>query len=337
MGSEKTYKAAVIGCGKIAGGYDRSPGGEWTVTHAGAYRLCPRTELAAAADVSGGALAAFGKRWGVESLYADYREMLERERPEIVSLCLPAGEHFEAFRAACAAGARAVFLEKPIAREAEAARRMPALAEGRPVAVNYFRRWNPTLAGLREEIGRGAHGRPLRVTVHYVKGLAENASHFIDLLRWFFGEPGEIRLLRAFEGPEGDPAADFELVFGEGLIATFLHVPAPGYVLHEVDIFTERGRLIVAQRGEKLLRLPAAEEPHGRGFRILRLEGGAAETEWRNCPLRAVEELVGCIEGGGAPACALEDGIRALEICGEILPGNSPRPRAPGMSEEKGT
>ena len=313
------HKAAIIGCGPIAGGYDRFSDGKWTSTHAGAYRLCPRTELLAAVDIDRQALSAFAKRWCVERTYSDYREMLDRERPDIVSVCLPTEGHHDAFQACCAAGARAIFLEKPVATSIEEAVEMPALASGRLVAVNYFRRWNPSLQKLKEELESGELGRPIRVIVHYVKGLVGNASHYVDLLRWFFGEPEGVRALRAFERPGEEPAADFEMAFPEGLVATFLHLPEPGYVFLEVDLFTESGRVVLAQRAQQIFRFPLVEEPHFRRFSIVDHSAEAVETQWRDCTFRAVEELIDCLEeGGGRPACSLEDGIRALAICRTI-------------------
>jgi predicted dehydrogenase len=316
---ENTYRAALIGCGMIAGGYDRLPLGKWTATHAGAYRLCPRTKLVAVSDTAAHVLAQFGRKWGVERLYHDYHEMLERERPDIVSICVPTEGHLEAFRAACHWNARAIFLEKPIAIDEEQGREMIALARGRPVAVNYFRRWNPTFHTIKKELENGIYGRPLRVTVHYMKGLLSNGSHFIDLLRWFFGEVLELRTVRTFKKNPEDAAADCEMVFSGGILTTFLHLPTPQYVLHDVDIFTDRARIVLGQRGQKILRFSSEEEPYFKKFRILRLQGEVEETEWRNCPLRAIEELISCIERGGKTSCTLDDGLKAIELCGRVL------------------
>ena len=66
----------------------------WTllpVSHAGAYQRCPRTLLVAAGlDPYPERLARFGARLRlVDRLYPDYREMLERETPYVVSVCVP--------------------------------------------------------------------------------------------------------------------------------------------------------------------------------------------------------------------------------------------------------
>lgn len=313
------YKAAIIGCGKIAGGYDRFAEEKWTATHAGAYRLSEKAELVAAADIDSSALSEFGNRWKIYDLYGDYRKMLVKECPDLVSVCVPVEEHFDCVKSACEAGVRAIFLEKPVAESLNEAYQMRTLVGDRPIAVNYFRRWNPTLRDLKEELDEKKWGRTIRVTVHYVKGVHENASHFLDLLRWFFGDPEGVRLLRVFDEVGRQNGADFEVEYPGGVLATFLHLPAPGYVFHEVDIFTERARVVIGQRGQSLGRFCAVDEPHYQMFQIIPMEGEVIETKWRNCTFRAVDELIQCLEEGGVPTCGLEDGIHSLEICEKIL------------------
>jgi predicted dehydrogenase len=245
--------------------------------------------------------------------------MLERERPAIVSICVPTAQHSGVFHDVCASGAAAVFLEKPVAACSAEARKFPVAAAGRPVAVNYFRRWNPAMGALKEEIARGDFGKPIRTTIYYVKGLVGNASHYVDLVRWLFGEPLRVRALRGFAYPDQEESADFEMEFPSGMLATFLHIPPPGYVFLEVDILLERSRVVIGQRGQRIFRHPVIDEPHYGMFRIVASEGSGEETGWRNCTLRAVEELVSCVERGGQPACTLDDGLRALAICEDVL------------------
>ena len=80
------FKAAIIGCGNIAGGYDKKIPDSWSFTHAGAYHLCPDTELIAAADTDNNTLDRFSKKWNVRNAYIDYAEMLEKEDIDIVLL-----------------------------------------------------------------------------------------------------------------------------------------------------------------------------------------------------------------------------------------------------------
>src|SRR5439155_5825878 len=61
-------------------------------SHMGAYAEVPEIEVVGAADLHPEQRHAFGARWGIaaEHLYASYGELLERERPDIVSVCTTA-------------------------------------------------------------------------------------------------------------------------------------------------------------------------------------------------------------------------------------------------------
>ena len=186
------FKSAIIGCGNIAGGYDSEIPANWSLTHAGAYKLCPGTELIAAADTNVESLKNFGEKWKIDKLYIDYRKMLEVENIDILSLCLPTSEHYNAFQLVCEKDIPAIFCEKPLSYDLKEAEEMVEMSRGRVVSVNYFRRWNSTLSQVREEIRRGDYGRVINGTSRYTKGIFVNGSHIVDLIRWFLGEPEEV-------------------------------------------------------------------------------------------------------------------------------------------------
>ncbi|MBM3458747.1 MAG: hypothetical protein FJX77_09475, partial [Armatimonadetes bacterium] len=88
----KTYRAALIGCSRMGGFIDNEvvgyPGIVPPFSHAAGYEACARTELAACADLRPEILTVFGERYGIppERRYTDYRLLLEKEQPEIVSV-----------------------------------------------------------------------------------------------------------------------------------------------------------------------------------------------------------------------------------------------------------
>jgi Oxidoreductase family, NAD-binding Rossmann fold len=90
-----TYRAAIIGLGRMGSTFDDEKGrfSRWQAPHAHAacYRAVAGVELLAGADPHPSQREAFGQKWGIgaEHLYADYREMLEREQPDIVSVTTP--------------------------------------------------------------------------------------------------------------------------------------------------------------------------------------------------------------------------------------------------------
>lgn len=313
-----TYKAAIIGCGNVAGGYDLTIPVEWSATHAGAYHLCEDTNLVAASDTDPENLMSFKQKWKVDKVYASFEEMLEKETIDILSICLPTEYHAQTFHLAIKKGIKAVYLEKPLSDDLAEAREMVHAGDQTIVSVNYFRRWNPTIIRLFDEIKNNVYGKGLSVCVHYNKGLFLNGSHFIDLVRWLFDEPVDIGYIRTAMEDPADPGIDFYLKFENGITVYFINLPASSYNFAQVDILLENRRFVIGQRGQKVLSYPVVEEPYYKQFNIIG-EPEENETEWRNCTTRAVEEIVDVMAGKGKISCTLNDGLRVLEICHDIM------------------
>lgn len=313
-----TLRAAIIGCGRIAGGYDRAAPNitdpdAWSATHAGAYLLCPNTELVAAADPSEDARSAFSKKWSCDNIYADYREMLGDQSPDIISICSPTNTHMEVFEAAMNAGAKGIMLEKPVAGDLADAERMQSMAGKVPVVVNFTRRFNPSYAEVAANIQNGVYGRVLNAIFRYTKGLIVNGSHHIDTAQWFFGDLVGVRHLKTQPGNEDDPGMDFSLSFADGTDAYFLNVPSADFVFFDIELITEKGRLRVSQRGQQIAFDDAVPEPHYRLFNIIGPKH-TAESQWKNCTTRAIQNLSDCVTQGAQPQCTLDDGIQVMHV-----------------------
>ncbi|MFZ1060127.1 MAG: hypothetical protein WAP47_13145, partial [Candidatus Rokuibacteriota bacterium] len=74
------YRAAVVGCGRIGVTMEEDPRRVRPATHAGAYRACPDTELAALVDVEGERLAHAQRVFGGVRGFAAVEEMLDAVR-----------------------------------------------------------------------------------------------------------------------------------------------------------------------------------------------------------------------------------------------------------------
>lgn len=317
-----SLRAAIIGCGNIAGGYDATWPAPWSVTHAGAYHLCPDTDLVAVADPDEAVLAAFGRKWSVPALYQDHRELLAAERPDLVSIAAPTRWHAPILADTLARGPRAVFMEKPLSYDVGEAREMRAASAGRVVAVNFFRRWNRTIADLVARVRGGDDGRVIHLTCYYTKGVVHNASHAIDLACWLLGDCRDIKLIampdRVELASDADASVDFRLEFDEGRRADFIAVDGIGYHFYDLDLICERARHLLTQRGRELQTYLPGPDPVSRQFDVLSL-ATSGETAWREAAVRAVEDLVRCVRGGGTPACTMEHGLAALEIGHRVL------------------
>ena len=91
---KKIYKSAIVGCGNIAGNYDKIVPKKVSFTHAGAYKIIKRIKLVAICDNNFKNLSNFSKKWKVSNKYTDYKEMIKNEKIDILSICSPTNTHY---------------------------------------------------------------------------------------------------------------------------------------------------------------------------------------------------------------------------------------------------
>ena len=129
---------------------------------------------------------AFGADWGVpsERLYEDYRLMLERERPDIVSVCAYASDRVAMCQAALSAGVRGLWIEKAVAcgvDEAEALARAVA-ATGAVAIVDHPRRLEPRYRAVALWLRDRTLGALESVHVLFSGHVVHTGTHAWDLL-----------------------------------------------------------------------------------------------------------------------------------------------------------
>lgn len=173
------YKAAIIGCGSIAG------------AHARGYHGVPGIELVAAADPLERAREALRDRFDIPRVYEDAGEMLRVEGPDFVSICLWHPLHAEFTRLAARHRPRAIVCEKPMATCLAEADAMIAACEeqGVKLAIGHQRRFNLSWTRARELLAEGAVGTPLFVSVETGDGLLNCGTHVVDAVRYLLGDP----------------------------------------------------------------------------------------------------------------------------------------------------
>ncbi len=149
-------KVCIIGAGFIA------------AAHAAGYAAEPRAELYGVADIR---LEA-AQKLAVENrcrAYADAWDMLEQEKPDAVSVCVPTHLHREAVCLALRSGAD-VLCEKPLTLSLEdvTAMRDAALRYGRQVMAAQVLRFWPEYMVIRDSVAGGALGGIRRVNAQRI-------------------------------------------------------------------------------------------------------------------------------------------------------------------------
>lgn len=190
------YTAVIVGAGRMAGTIDDEcldyPAVALPYSHAAGYAQVPEVALVAFADPVMDKVRSLQERYGAPRGYADYREMIERERPDIVSITTPATHHCEAVLFAAEHGARAIYCEKALCCSLAEADRMVDAVESRGIKFNTgtLRRWKPSMEVLRSVIDQGGLGALQAVITYSVGGMLHSASHFFDLMLYLAGDPG---------------------------------------------------------------------------------------------------------------------------------------------------
>jgi predicted dehydrogenase len=184
----KKYRVAVIGrTGK--GDYGH---GLDTVWHAP-----DNVTLVALADEDEKGRTAAAKRLKITKTYADYRGMLRKERPEIVSVAPRWPDCHRDMVLACAEYGASVFLEKPMARTLAEADEMVAACEKHHVklAIAHQTRYSPRLKQVKELIAAGQLGDLLEMRGRGKEDsraggqdLMVLGTHIMDLMRYLAGD-----------------------------------------------------------------------------------------------------------------------------------------------------
>jgi UDP-N-acetyl-2-amino-2-deoxyglucuronate dehydrogenase len=324
------YRAAIIGLGRMGSTFDdeKEEFSRWQAPHAHAacYRAVPDVELVAGADGYASQREAFARKWGLgaDHLYSDYHEMLERERPDIVSVCTSAKPRAaivgEVVRAG--AGAKAIWAEKPMAISLAEADSMVegCRAGGIHLAIGASRCWDATYNRMRELIDLGEIGEPLHVNGFGRCALSSNGSHLLTLVAYLAGGP-HARCSWAVGQMEDDTqAAGDDDLSGSGWLQfesgaqAFVRTTNCGAADWDFEVIGTRGRLRAINDAEEVefWKLAAPILPGRRREPVRHVFPHPVDKARAN--VRTVHDLIAALATGKEPNCNGEAGRQALEI-----------------------
>lgn len=314
------YNAAIIGCGNIAALYDQPQHSDHILTHAHAYTLEPRIQLCAMADVDKQKADDATRIW-CGTPYYDSKEMLEHENIDIISICVP-DEHHEKMLDICYDyRPKAVFCEKPLTLDMQSAERIvnKYSKAGILLAVNFSRRWDPTMQSLKKEFENGTYGDVLNVIGIYTKGILHNGSHLVDILRYLFGDIAEaIPLSAKFDWYENDPTVDAFIKFCGGAQAHIASADARSYSIFEIDILCEKARFHFNKSGLQMMEYGIRDNPIYTGYLEL-FEKQRVQTGLNKSISYAVSNIIDAIEGKNDIICSGNDALIAQNTCLKLI------------------
>ena len=210
----------------------------------------------------------FAKKFGIERAYASYEELLDDSEVQAVYIPLPNSMHMEWTQRAAEKG-KDVLCEKPLACNAEQARKMVQACESKGVLLMeaFAHRFHPQNVLVKELIKEGRIGKVLRITSVHNSGppeasnirlsqelaggvLGDKGSYCINTARfilksepvsvyarvWYSQSGVDERVVAEITFP-GDAVLQFETSFCLG----------PGVYHQGYEVFGERGRILVGE------------------------------------------------------------------------------------------
>lgn len=253
---KKLLRVGIVGCGRIAGGYDNPLSDEPIATHAQAYYRHGGFMLAAVVGKSISEAEHFKAIWDISTAYSDVSEMANAGELDVVSICSPSALHFDHASALLSASRppRLLFIEKPVCETPEQLAELRRLSaeNATPVLINHTRRFDFLHRKAAEIVASGHLGRFLTGRAVYYGGWRNNGVHMVDTLRMILGDDLLVTAANIVgEGRTGDPDLEVTLSFNGGLIQV-QPFPECYYQLFESELRFSAGRLRLMDFGQEL-------------------------------------------------------------------------------------
>ena len=260
-------------------------------------------------------------RYGVEKVYADYRQLLEEVKPDVVSVCTWPHLHREMVEAVVAAGAKGIHAEKPMAPTYGDSKAMHEACEKAGVTMTFChqRRFNPEFRKARTLLQNGAIGEIVRLE-GYCSNLYDWGTHWFDMMHFFNRERQaawvlgqiDVSLERKVFGVPVETSGISHIYWDNGVWGQLITGNNPdtprlgklaereGFVIHGTE-----GRMDI-------------HVSNGPRLRVRRF--GQASDEWPELPpaqdatVLATLNLLECLDSGREPELSSRRALRATEL-----------------------
>lgn len=196
MASEKSFRVALLGCGRIS------------KNHFEAIDRIDGLDLVAVCDTDAERAKEAGTRWNVPH-FTSYERMLSESNADVVTIATPSGLHADQGVMAAEAG-KHVVMEKPMAISLTGADALVHACDKARVQLFVVKqnRLNPPVQLLKRAVDRNRFGRIYMAscTVHWARpqeyydqapwrgtwefdggAFMNQASHYVDLIQWLMG------------------------------------------------------------------------------------------------------------------------------------------------------
>jgi predicted dehydrogenase len=231
--------------------------GGWGWQHARVFSKHPDVDLTAVFSRTRERADARAAEFGLRP-YTDLSEMLDAERPDLVSLALPNEGHFATTLQVIQAG-YPVLVEKPLVFDLTEADTLLAEAAARGLffAINFNHRYARPVRMAREAIASGRVGQPVFASWrfggegssdHPHANLIETQCHGFDMLEYLCGPIASVMAEMTDMTGGGFRTLTLALRFESGAVGSFVGSYDASYAwpgTHLVEVAGTKGRVVI--------------------------------------------------------------------------------------------
>lgn len=320
-----SMKVAVIGVGAMGR------------NHARVYTEIEGVELVGVVDADSNVVEQVAKRYGANS-YTDYLHLLDKQKPEAVTIAVPTVDHLEVALAVIERGIH-LLIEKPIAFSVEEARHIIEAANSADVRlmIGHIERFNPAVTALKNRLKAGELGRVFQMDAHRqgpfparvkdVGVVIDLAVHDLDVMRYV----SSTEVVRVYAETERRIHSNHEdLLTGlvrmdDGAIGTLAINWLTPTKIRDLYVTGETGMFRVDYLTQDLYFYENATA-NGDDWDAIRMLRGVSEGRMirhvvaKKEPLRAEQEAFLAAVRGQAPVAVTGiDGLKALQLAQAVV------------------
>jgi predicted dehydrogenase len=311
VSDSREIRVGQIGVGKNGAAFTR------------AYQTTPPMNLVAICDVNESHARAVAREHQIDRVYTNFREMLDREELDLVSVHTPDHLHVEPAVATLDRG-KNLFCEKPLANDVEGCRKIVeayrrVASKGVKAMCGHVLRFNPVFVEVKRRIDAGELGQLFYLEGDYIHDLRWQSGwnleaevpmigggcHPIDIMQWWAGPIVEVQAMSnhlAFPQMRQDDCAVAILRFANGAIGKCTSAYAPSGPMARLYNLSAYGTKATIVRDEFA---PRGQE-HFDPLPVKQVAGHPYEPE--------VVDVADAIMNDRAPRATVEDGARAIAV-----------------------
>ncbi|MBT3981943.1 MAG: Gfo/Idh/MocA family oxidoreductase [Bacteriovoracaceae bacterium] len=319
--SQAKYTACIIGLGNIGFLYDLDPKLDGIQTHASAYRRWSSTRLVSGSDLDESRCKLFKNHYQLENVYSNYHDMIENEKPDIVSVCTPPELQYQIISSLLKTDIKAIWCEKPFGLEQRQWIDISKKLEEKKVQlfVNYWMRFTPLFSNLKAYLGEGNLGKIWGGTYIYSGGGYNSGTHALDILNYLFGKPLKFDATYKRKLKSGDHGIGTNLHFKDDVVFNLFPGNKEKHFTTEIDILGEKGRIRISDHKPFVEYFESKPSEIESGVNeLVKMPQLPFDGSKSDIQLNVIQNITHSLDGNSQALCTGDDGLWASQYMDEL-------------------